>query len=148
MENLAPAKKVITHDLNGNENGYIIELFKEDRKTKVYLTTIKKGGFKGYHLHRIRSSNYVCIRGVVKIILYTDTKKEEYILNADKPERLHIPPKVATGLKNIRDEEVWIVNFPEPPYDPEQKNEQIEFTEKELEEKIKAGKKSGHYTNI
>ena len=123
-----PAKYVLTKDHGGNENGFLIEMFKDaaGEKTEVYLSAATPGAFKGYHLHRVRAARYVCLRGRMRIILYTQdnangaTKwvREEHILDASEPSRLFIPKNVATGLENIGDEEGWLVNYPDPPYDP------------------------------
>jgi hypothetical protein len=43
---------------------------------------------------------------------------------------------VATGLQNIGDEEAWLINYPDPPYDPDIKGEQVEDTEEELKQGI------------
>jgi dTDP-4-dehydrorhamnose 3,5-epimerase-like enzyme len=130
------AKKVITFDHQKKENGFLIELFKDENKTLFYLSAAKPGAFKGYHLHRVRSARYVCIRGRIKVILYQNKIREEYILDAKNPQRLFIPTNVATGLLNIGDEEAWIINYPDPPYDPNLKDEQVEYTEQELKEGI------------
>ena len=129
---LETAKKVDTFDFNKNKNGFLVELFKDDYKTVVYKTTLNIGAFKGYHLHRIRWARYVCIKGMVKITLYKNKEKEDYILDAANPSRLFIPPNVATGLQNIGDEDAWIINYPDPAYDPNLKDEQVEYTEEEL----------------
>ncbi|MBI4136617.1 WxcM-like domain-containing protein [Candidatus Roizmanbacteria bacterium] len=130
------AKKVVTYDLSKQENGFLIELFKDDRLTEVYLTAAKPGAFKGYHEHKIRGSRYVCIKGTMKIILYVGGKREEHILTSNPPMRLYIPPHVPTGLENISDEEAWLINYPDPPYDPELKDEQVDYTQEELEQKF------------
>ena len=127
------AKKVTTFDHAGHENGWLIELYKDGAKTTAYLTAASPGAFKGYHLHRVRAARYVCVRGRMRIILYVDGKRQEHVLDAAKPQRLFIPPNVATGLENIGDEEAWLVNYPDPPYDPDLKDEQVEYTEAELE---------------
>ena len=127
------AKKVTTFDHAGDENGWLIELYKDGPKTTAYLTAASPGAFKGYHLHRVRAARYVCVRGRMKIILYVDGKRQEHVLDAAKPQRLFIPPNVPTGLENIGDEEAWLVNYPDPPYDPDLKDEQVEYTEAELE---------------
>ena len=44
-----------------------------------------------------------------------------------------IPKNVATGLENIGEDEGWLVNYPDPPYDPALKDEQVEYTLEELE---------------
>ncbi len=129
-------KKVKTIDQTGLENGFLTELYKNNEKTVAYLSATKSGSFKGYHLHRVRSACYVCLKGKMKIILYKPgfpQSREEHILDATVPQRLFIPKDIATGLLNISDEEAWLINYPNPPYDPNLKDEQIEYTEEELE---------------
>jgi len=130
------AKKVPTYDLEKRDNGFLTELFKEGDKTIMYLSTLKVDAFKGYHLHRIRNAHYICVKGKVKIILYKDGNREEHILDSDNPSRLFVPNNVATGLQNIGKDEAWLINHPSPPYDPNLKDEQIEYTEKELKQGI------------
>ena len=132
-----PAKYVLTKDHGGNENGFLIEMFKDGDRTVVYLSAATPGAFKGYHLHRVRAARYVCLRGRMCIILYQRNGdrwvREEHILDASEPSRLFIPKNVATGLENIGDETGWLVNYPDPPYDPSLKDEQVEYTQEELE---------------
>ena len=140
---LGPAKKVQTKDHLGVENGWLMEMFKskDGAKTEVYLSAAKPGAFKGFHLHRVRAARYVCLKGKMRIITYQREKGEEgekwvrseHTLEAGKPERLFIPNNVATGLENIGDEEGWLINYPDPAYDPELKDEQVEYTQEELE---------------
>jgi dTDP-4-dehydrorhamnose 3,5-epimerase-like enzyme len=130
---IEPAKKVTTYDHAGAENGFLIELLKDGAKTVAYLTAAAPGAFKGYHLHRVRAARYVCVRGRMKIILYADGRRTEHVLDAAEPQRLFIPANVATGLQNIGEEEAWLINYPDPPYDPELRDEQVEYTEEELE---------------
>ena len=140
-----PARKVTTRDHSGNENGFLIELFKDGDKTVAYLTAASPGAFKGYHLHRVRAARYVCVKGRMRIILYelhraesgsTRWDRQEHILDAGEPTRLFIPKEVATGLENIGDEEAWLVNYPDPAYDPSLKDEQVEYSQQELEEGV------------
>ena len=132
-----PAKYVVTKDHSGDENGFLIEMFKDGDKTVVYLSAATPGAFKGYHLHRVRAARYVCLRGRMRIILYQRRGdgwvREEHILDAAEPKRLFIPKNVATGLENIGDGEGWLVNYPDPPYDPSLKDEQVEYSQEELE---------------
>jgi dTDP-4-dehydrorhamnose 3,5-epimerase-like enzyme len=134
------AKKVTTYDHGGNVNGFLIELYKDGEKTTAYLTAATPGAFKGYHLHRVRAARYVCVRGRMRIILYSRRDgrwhREEHVLDASKPERLFIPKDVATGLENIGDEEAWLVNYPDPAYDPSLKDEQVEYTLEDLEANV------------
>jgi dTDP-4-dehydrorhamnose 3,5-epimerase-like enzyme len=132
------AKKVTTYTADRQENGFLIELFKDKEtggKTEVYLTAATPGAFKGYHLHRVRAARYVALKGKMKITLYKPgdiNSKEEHILDSQDPMRLFIPKDIATGLENIGDEEAWLINYPDPAYDPSLIDEQIEYTEEEL----------------
>lgn len=130
------AKKVDTFGHDGKNNGYLIELFKDGERTVAYMTCAKPGAFKGYHLHRVRAARYVCIRGKMKIIVYIRGARHEYFLDASKPQRLFIPAGIATGLENTGNEEAWLINFPDPPYDPGLKDEQVEYTQEELEKGV------------
>ena len=141
MINLEEAKKIKTYDKHKRENGYLIELLKDGEKTLSYLISIYPGCFKGYHLHKIRNANYICIKGKIKVTLYdlNNKEKREMILDSANLERLHIPTNIATGLENICNEEVQLINFPDPPYEPShlKNGEQIEYTKEKLEELIK-----------
>ncbi len=138
LANTEPAKKVQTRDHSGNENGFLIELYKDKetgQKTEVYLTAAIPGAFKGYHLHRVRAARYVAVKGVMKITLYKPgdpNSKEEHILDSANSTRLFIPKDIATGLENVGDEEAWLINYPDPAYDPSLVDEQVEYTEEEL----------------
>lgn len=139
---LEEVKKVLTFDVTSKEeNGFLVELLKDNDKTVAYLTATKPGAFKGYHEHTIRASRYLCLKGTMRIILYVggangvNGKRQEYVLSADKPQRLTIPPHTPTGLENIGSEESWLVNFPIPYYDPNLKDEQIDYTREEIEQK-------------
>lgn len=129
---IEPAKKIYTKGADGKENGFIVELMKDGRFTTSYLSCCYVGSFKGYHLHKVRKANYVCIRGKLKVTLFTKNGKEEYTLSADDPQRLSIPINTPTGLLNVGAEEAWIVNTPFPAYDPLLVDEQVDYTEKEL----------------
>lgn len=134
------AKKVLTYDASGKQNGWLMELYKDKetgQKTESYLTAALPGAFKGYHLHRVRAARYVALKGKMKIITYVRENdkwvRSENILEAGKPQRLFIPKNVATGLENIGSEEAWLINYPDPAYDPSLKDEQVEYTKEELE---------------
>lgn len=123
---------IITRDASGRKNGILVELAKDENKTIAYLISIDVNSFKGYHYHKVRHSHYTLLRGKLMVILYKNRIREEYLL--EPFDKIDIPPKIATGLKNIGRDEVWLVNHTVPPYDPEVKDEQLEFSEEELEQ--------------
>lgn len=127
----AKAKKVKTYDLEGRENGFLMELFKDGDKTAAYLSAASPGAFKGYHLHRVRAARYVCLKGTMKIILYVKGVREEHVLEVG--DTLTIPKDIPTGLQNIGTEEAWLINYPDPAYDPSLKDEQVDYTQDELD---------------
>ncbi|MDP3940831.1 MAG: WxcM-like domain-containing protein [bacterium] len=135
-----PARKVKTVDHQKAENGWLMELFKDKEtqlKTEVYMSVAFPGAFKGYHLHRVRTARYICLRGKMRIITYEREGdrwvRTEHILDAQNPQRLFIPSNVATGLENIGTEEGWLINYPDPAYDPSLTDEQVEYSQEELE---------------
>lgn len=142
---LEDAKKALTKDHTGKDNGWLMEMFKspDGSKTEVYLSAALPGAFKGFHLHRVRAARYVCLKGKMRIITYAREgekwMRSEHILEAGKVldagrvQRLFIPKNVATGLENIGNEEGWLINYPDPAYDPTLKDEQVEYTQEELE---------------
>lgn len=137
------ARKIVTYDSQSKENGWLLELFKDQKtntKTEVYLSATLAGAFKGFHLHRVRDARYICLKGTMKVITYQYVdrhwQKSEYILESGKVARLFIPKNIATGLENIGKEEAWLINYPNPAYNPDLKDEQVEYTEEELKNGI------------
>lgn len=134
------AKVVTTYDTAGNINGSLKELYTDGNKTVVYMTSVMPGAQKGYHLHRIRVARYFPVQGTVKIVLWRpgtpESAKEIHTLSSEHPKRLFIPKNVATLLVNDSDSEAFFINFPDPAYDPEIKDEQVEYTEEELKSGI------------
>lgn len=140
---LEQPKRVKTYDLDKNENGWLMELFKDKetgQKTEAYLTAALPGAFKGYHLHRVRAARYIALKGKMKITTFEylngKWEKTETVLDSANPARMFIPKDTATGLENIGDEEAWLINYPDPAYDPSLKDEQVEYTLDDLEKGI------------
>jgi dTDP-4-dehydrorhamnose 3,5-epimerase-like enzyme len=79
----------------------------------------------------------VALKGKMKIICFErkgeQWEKQEFVLDSEIPQRLFIPKNVATGLLNVGEEEAWLINYPDPAYDPSLKDEQVEYTLEELE---------------
>ncbi|MFH1133472.1 MAG: cupin domain-containing protein [Nanoarchaeota archaeon] len=124
------AKRIDTKDLSGRPNGHILELFKDGKKTVAYLSAIAPHAFKGFHFHKVRSARYLCLKGKVKVVLYKDKVRHEHLLEPGS--RLFVPRQIVHGMLNLTDEEAWVVNMPVPPYDPELKGEQLDFSEEQL----------------
>ena len=129
------AKIVKTKDLDGNENGYLMELQKDGNKTTAYMTVCAANSFKGFHLHKVREANYVVLKGEITVIVWESNEEndsvERTIVTLSQGDKIRIPTMCPTGLQNNSNEEAWIVNFPSPAYDPDLKDEQVDYTEDE-----------------
>lgn len=130
-------KKVMTKDASGTPNGFLVELYKDGPKTTAYLTAAFPKAFKGYHLHTVRNSHLVCLKGTMKITVVEGSRKIEHVLDAATPERLFLPTNVWIGYENVGDGESWMINVPSPPYDPSLAGEQLEKTPAEIAEQLR-----------
>jgi len=82
---------------------------------------------KGWHLHRIQVDNVVCIKGMIKLVLYdqrpdSPTKGEvnEFFIGEHDLMRVQIPNNVLHGWKCISESEAIIINCPSELYNYEQ----------------------------
>lgn len=125
----AICKEITTYDKDGRENGSVIELLKNGEKTISYITTIKPGAFKGYHIHKRRTNRFVCIKGSLELFVYDPAIQKDLKLGLDAefPEVITIPPMMAIGIENLGIIDGWLLNFPDPPYDPAHKDEQESY---------------------
>lgn len=136
IASLATCKRVETFNADGTHNGYLVELAKDGEKTTVYLTVTKPGAFKGYHLHQRRTSNFVLLKGKLKVIVVNGKQKEEILLDENSLQRLTVPTNVYTALENVGNEDAWLINIPVPPYDPHDRDEQLEKTALEIAQQL------------
>ena len=56
-------------------------------------------------------------------------------MDAEYPEMLTIPPEHAIGIENVGISDTWLLNFPDPPFDPKDKDEQRNFKRYKKNEK-------------
>ena len=96
------------HD--GHVNGSLIPVWRNWDKTisvqpeMVYITSINPGERKGPHLHIIRHSYYVCIKGkVVFIIKEKSGKYLEIESSEENPVMVHVPKNIASAHINSSD---------------------------------------------
>ena len=76
-------------------------LIKNDPKM-VYVSSVNPGEKKGPHLHTVRDSYFVCIRGKVVFVVKTkDGHYEEIESSEDNPTLVHIPKNIASAHINI-----------------------------------------------
>jgi dTDP-4-dehydrorhamnose 3,5-epimerase len=81
------------------------------------------GVVKAWHYHRIQVDNFVCIAGMVKLVL-VDTRNDsptkgtinEFFLGSQNPFLVQVPNLVYHGWKCISPETALVVNVPNEPY--------------------------------
>ena len=105
-----------------DERGRLMEMLRVDdpefiKFGQVYMTTAYPGVVKAWHFHKIQYDNFVCLKGMMKVVLYdsregSPTKGEvnEFFLGEHNNILLQIPPFVYHGFKCISDKEAMIIN--------------------------------------
>ena len=111
-----------------DERGRLAEIFRQDdplfeKFGQVYLTTTYPGVVKGWHLHKKQTDHVVCIKGMLKIVLYdnrphskTKGQIKEFFVGEDNPKLITIPKGIYHGWKCISHKEAWVINIPDFPY--------------------------------
>jgi dTDP-4-dehydrorhamnose 3,5-epimerase len=107
-----------------DERGRLMELFRSDEDDfekfgQVYLTTAYPGVVKAWHYHKKQTDNFVCVAGVMKVVLYdaregsaTHGEVNAFFLGDHNPIRLRIPKGVYHGFKCVGEHEAMIINVP------------------------------------
>ena len=111
-----------------DERGRLMEMLRADDDLfkgfgQVYLTTAYPGVVKAWHYHRKQWDHFVCVRGMMKVVLYdsredspTRGEVNEFFLGEHQPVLLQIPPLVYHGFKCISEYEAIIINCPSEVY--------------------------------
>jgi len=99
-----PTKDI--HDDHRNGNLTVIwrdwdEIIKNHPKM-IYVTSVNPGEIKGPHLHRKRTSHFVCVKGkVVFVIQKNDRSYVEIESSEEKPVLVHIAKNIASAHINL-----------------------------------------------
>ena len=107
-----------------DERGLLIEMLRNDDPVfvkfgQLYATATYPGVVKGWHLHREQVDNFVCVAGMVKLVLYdpredSPTRKEinEFFIGDRNALLVQVPAGVYHGWKCISPETSVVVNCP------------------------------------
>jgi dTDP-4-dehydrorhamnose 3,5-epimerase len=111
-----------------DERGHLMECLRNDDELfikfgQMYMTTTLPGVVKGWHLHRLQWDNVVCVKGVIKLVLYdarddspSHGRLDEFFIGEHNPMLVRIPPGLYHGWKCVSTEEAYIVNAPTEVY--------------------------------
>jgi len=111
-----------------DERGFLIELLRSDEEAfkefgQVYLTTCYPGVVKGWHYHKKQMDNFICVKGMAKVVLYDNRENSptygevnEFFIGEQNYSRITIPPMVIHGFKGVSKEMAYIINCPNKLY--------------------------------
>ncbi len=111
-----------------DERGFLMEMLRDDdpffqKFGQCYLTVANPGVVKGWHYHTRQTDHFVCVKGMMKVVLYdgregSPTKGEvnEFFLGEQNPILLVIPNLVLHGMKGIHHEPSYLINVPTEHY--------------------------------
>jgi len=118
-----------------DERGWLIEVLRSDwehfqKFGQVYLTAAYPHVVKAWHMHKKQTDNIVCIRGMIKLVLYdarknSKTKNEinEFIIGERNLLLVKIPPEIWHGFKTITEEDALVLNIPTELYNYDKPDE-------------------------
>ena len=90
----------------------------------VYMTSVNPGERKGPHLHMIRHSYYVCIKGKVVFIIKEDSGNYlEIESSEDNPVLVEIPKNHSSAHINLSKEPSIIMALVNPSWKPDNRDE-------------------------
>ena len=107
---------------------------------QTYMTSAYPGVVKGWHYHKKQTDTFICIKGMMKVVLYdgrdgSKTKGEinEFFIGEQNYTIVQIPPFVYHGFKCISETEAIIINVPTELYNYKEPDEfRLAFNSKEI----------------
>ena len=106
--------------MHGIRNDNILNPFGE-----LYFKKLYKNVINGWHLHETLMLNYICLLGMIKLVLYdmredsaTKGELQEIYFGDDNYCLVHIPPGIANGSKGMSDPFALFCNVASEPHDP------------------------------
>jgi len=92
---------------------------------EVYFKKLYKDVVNGWHIHKTLILNYICVYGMVKLVLYdiredssTYKQTQEIFIGEDNYCLAHIPEGIANGMKGLFSPYSIICNVASEPHDP------------------------------
>ncbi|HAD83192.1 MAG: dTDP-4-dehydrorhamnose 3,5-epimerase [Candidatus Edwardsbacteria bacterium RIFOXYD12_FULL_50_11] len=118
-----------------DERGRLMEILRCDEEVfekfgQVYLSTTYPGVVKGWHYHKVQTDNIVCVKGMLKLVLFdnregsaTSGEVNEFFIGEHNPLLVQVPRGVYHGWKCVSDEEAMVINCPSEAYNYSQPDE-------------------------
>ncbi len=111
-----------------DERGRLFEVLRRDEPLfkkfgQVYCTTVSHGVVKGWHYHKKQVDNFVCVSGMIKLVVYDNRRNSsthgainEFFIGVHNPLLVQVPAGIYHGFKGISHPESVVINIPTEPY--------------------------------
>jgi dTDP-4-dehydrorhamnose 3,5-epimerase len=118
-----------------DERGFLMEMLRSDDEFyqkfgQAYVTCAYPGVVKGWHYHKVQTDHFVCVSGMMKVVLYDGRENSptkglvnEFFLGEKNPMLLVIPPLVLHGMKGIGTTPGLMINMPTELYNYKEPDE-------------------------
>jgi len=118
-----------------DDRGRLMEMLRADDELfeafgQVYLSTTYPGVVKAWHFHKLQKDNFVCVKGMVKLVLAdarvdspTKGQIDEFVIGEHNPLLVQVPQGVYHGWKCLGDEESFVINTPTKTYNYQEPDE-------------------------
>lgn len=125
-----------------DERGCIMHMLRADdplftKFGEIYYAFSYPGIIRGWHYHKKMTLNYVCLSGMVKLVLYDDRKDsptfgkiQEIFMGDNNYCLVQVPPKVWNGYKTIGNKTSLLANCPDMGHDPKEMERLDPFSDK------------------
>lgn len=112
-----------------DERGTILHGLRADQADnplgEVYFKRLYQGVVNGWHIHETLVLNYICLVGMMKLVLYdaredspTKGALKELFIGEDNYALVHIPAGVANGVKGVSAPWSLFCNVASEPHNP------------------------------
>lgn len=106
----------------------------EELEGQITASVIEPNQFSGWHMHELQYDKFTVVYGKVKVgVIEQNGKINEYILDASKPQTLHILPTQIHCYKNYDQKSILIYYLSEK----HNEDDEFRFSEDEIYERFK-----------
>ena len=118
-----------------DERGRLFEMLRHDEPLfekfgQVYCTSVNEGVVKGWHYHKKQVDNFVCVVGMIKLVVYDSRPRSptkgvvnEFFIGTHNLLLVQIPAGLWHGFKGISSPEAIVINISTEPYRHERPDE-------------------------
>jgi dTDP-4-dehydrorhamnose 3,5-epimerase len=118
LERIADERGAVLHMLRSTDPHF-------SRFGEIYFSTVYPGVVKAWKNHRRMTSNYACIHGRIKIVLFDDREGAatrgnvmEVVVGPDEHALVVIPPGIWHGFQGMAEPVSILANCATEPHDP------------------------------